>query len=839
MPERFIVAVRSRRVEARTVTDADHHRAMQLLTKRATALGARVVAWGASSVVFDFAPDSLEDAVELLAGDADAMSGLSAGVARGELEPVLDVPEGSTVALGWGPALLKASWLARVAREGEALADPAMHEVSRGELLTRGHRIGRVGTGRVRGAIVDLEHPFRTVEASAIDRLQVSDLVARSPVLAEMMVRAGTVGVVRAERGAGGTRFLAELAGSLDAARVMLVTPHPATEPLGALRCAFERDRGAARGPIVLPGDSAERLDRLLAGRGLSTEEAGELIAVWLAPAADDTASGAVLVDDATDLDCDSLEAIVVGATQGAGYRVVVRLGLRDEVPQPLDEMPEGPEVRLGALSSAESAELARGLLGGALDESSARRWGKRGAGLPGAIREALACSLETAELVLADGAITSRVRAGGRGRPRPARHWITKRFALLDGAHQSVLTALAVLGGDAPVHEVEELVRRVANVPVDLDGSRVFLEARGWVVPTGADAVALPSATHRDVLVEALSAKSAVEWHRAASRMIEESDRPLARAAAAAHAALAGELDRAARLAAMAARAARSAGLDRTARALVTFAESRNPVGLMSRLSASVLPGGPSASRAALHSVAPSVVPPEAVGSPGRDRSSYPPLRLPSEPAAAPGLDAVPRAPPLPSGDLLSTPPAASEPPVALEDAELESMPPSSPEAPAEATAGAQHPVTDDAAEAVAHAVSALREGDPRSLDALVARFRAESKHTALADRLEAMATLARGHTGGALRLLRGAADRARNGGDRCRTALAHAVGLAAAGRSRDALVEALHGLARARETADRRGEHACIKFIGQLSDSAGHAHVGEAWRAVLASSD
>jgi hypothetical protein len=119
--------------------------------------------------------------------------------------------------------------------------------------------------------------------------------------------------------------------------------------------------------------------------------------------------------------------------------------------------------------------------------------------------------------------------------------------------------------------------------------------------------------------------------------------------------------------------------------------------------------------------------------------------------------------------------------------------------------------------------------------LDELAANLRQE-EHTDLAERLDAMAFLARGDTGEALRRLRvaKAQSRERGASDRCRAALALGVGLAAAGRTNEALLEALDGLARAREVDDQRGERACARFIVQLADGAGEQDLAQAWQAL-----
>jgi hypothetical protein len=130
-------------------------------------------------------------------------------------------------------------------------------------------------------------------------------------------------------------------------------------------------------------------------------------------------------------------------------------------------------------------------------------------------------------------------------------------------------------------------------------------------------------------------------------------------------------------------------------------------------------------------------------------------------------------------------------------------------------------------------HAVQALKDKNPALLDELVMGLRAQGEHLLLADRLEAMANLVRGETGEALRVLRAARERAQSSGssERSRAALALAVGLAAARRKADALLEALDGLARAREAGDVRGERACARFLAQLSRSAGDERAAEKW--------
>jgi hypothetical protein len=133
--------------------------------------------------------------------------------------------------------------------------------------------------------------------------------------------------------------------------------------------------------------------------------------------------------------------------------------------------------------------------------------------------------------------------------------------------------------------------------------------------------------------------------------------------------------------------------------------------------------------------------------------------------------------------------------------------------------------------------AVAALRAGDLDVVEKLAAKVRTGEGRGGLADRLDAMADLARGETADAIRRLEAAADKARRDGsrDRCRASLALAVALAAGGRPEDALFQALDALARARETEDLRGEQATLRFLSQLAGLAGRPEVGSQWAALV----
>ncbi len=125
----------------------------------------------------------------------------------------------------------------------------------------------------------------------------------------------------------------------------------------------------------------------------------------------------------------------------------------------------------------------------------------------------------------------------------------------------------------------------------------------------------------------------------------------------------------------------------------------------------------------------------------------------------------------------------------------------------------------------------SVLKKRDAESLQELARSVRPHGPDAA--ERLEAIAELAGGRAGEALRRLRRSKQQA-EGEDptaRCRAALALAVALMAAGRPYEAALEGLYGMARAREGKDQRGERACARFLSQLAGSMGDSASEQAW--------
>lgn len=126
---------------------------------------------------------------------------------------------------------------------------------------------------------------------------------------------------------------------------------------------------------------------------------------------------------------------------------------------------------------------------------------------------------------------------------------------------------------------------------------------------------------------------------------------------------------------------------------------------------------------------------------------------------------------------------------------------------------------------------VSTLRKRDAASLKQLADAVRGHA--TDAAERLDAIAQLADGHSGEALRRLRLKKEQSLAEGprSRCRSALALAVALASAGRPYEAALQGLDGLARARQAQDPRGEQACARLLSQIAEAMGDAPAASAW--------
>lgn len=778
MTDRIVVCFRAIELD---VEPEEYLLAARALSERAAALGARLISWSATLYAFEFEPDAAPDAVELAISavrSAPSTGALAVGMSEGPLESAEDATARQT--LRWGYPLVRATALARAARSGEVLLDPAIRSVERGELVTTGVRVSLYGKLRIRGLVLNGAHPWRGSSVAVVQGFGRPPFIPRSE-LDEVVAALDGLTVVRGAPGSGATRLLEEVGQALEPARVLFVAPESLGEPLGALRRALIRSVTSNQAPAGLSSGPEQSLEGLLAGEGIDPDSGAELLSGWLSPDPTGGPPGVVLVDDANEVDADTLEVIGQAYARGPdSFRVIARLAPSESVPPGLSGIPLALEVELGSLSTEHGEELAGLSGGGSMDARTKAQWAVRGGSSPLSIVEAVRESIEANEIAWDEGSAVARAQSQTASGPRPAGFWIRRRFVRRDAASVRVLEALAVLGGHASESEIAAALEAHGDSVPDLAKVLSGLEASGWVSVDKPDRYALPSASHRDTIVRSMKDTAFAAWHRVAADAAARGDRPLAVASAAIHYVLAGDAERARSAARKGAAATRAIGLEATATGFDALSARDDFSALIARNLFGAEPRGPHAIR--LERVSRPSTPSDSARGSRRPRGSARPSRPPAE-----------------SADRSSDSPGGA---------------PQSP----------------------GRALEALRRGDAASVERLARELRVDETRSGLAERLQAMADLARGDTGDAIRRLRDAVDEARRtkSRDQCRSLLALGVALAAASRNEEALLEVLDGLARAREAMDERGERACIRFLAQLATSAGHPDVGEEWASV-----
>ncbi|WP_437761832.1 hypothetical protein WME77_27425 [Sorangium sp. So ce764] len=809
------------------------------LKKRAEALGATLCAWSAQTFSFEFTPDDVEEAVLLAALAAEDAAVLpdarfAVGIAQGEMTYVGEA--GRFTALSWGQPLLVAVMLARVALPGDVLVDPALPAVTSGELMTLGAHRGIDGARRVRGLRLDAQQPLRRQVAESVARLCKPPLIGRDAELAELAVPPGSLAIVRAEPGAGGTRLLHELERLLAPSRSLFVAPIGASrEPFGALRRALARaalraEKGRAGAP-ALPDRLKPALARLLAGEGVEPRIAAEVLAVWLAPS--DVRVGLLAVDDASEVDAASLDAIALALSPGGGPRAVARLGRSDPLPAPLTALTPAATVTLGPLSAPGAQDLVRRLLDGCIDEAGARRWAARAPAFPLAVRELLCEALESGALRWIGRSVGPRRRSAGRGRPPrtmtgaelaapPALRSIEGRLRLLAIGQRTVLTALATLGGDASDAAIDALcdgtgAPKVAAVQAALLGA-------GWLFRPEPGWLRLSSRTLRDALLAGVPPGERAAWHLAAARVVEDHAGVLGLADAAWHAAKAGDRRSAADLAGRAGRAAGDALLEGSAAELLAFADEQETARDHRDGAPDSSSSQPPTYRTPIEVVGDAPEPQRAAPVGERSRADA----LAAEGARGEGAGDVAGAPAAQPDDTSADFADATSPDVGLPcgDASGDLL--------AKTTESPVMSMNDIAVRLAELAKQALVQGDLRTLERLVGELRRTGEHLDLAERMTGLISLGRGAKEEALRRFRIAAEADASPSQRARALLAYGVALAAAGRTEGALLEALSALARAREAEDPHGEQACAQFLAQLAAATGHEGAARAWAQV-----
>jgi hypothetical protein len=132
-----------------------------------------------------------------------------------------------------------------------------------------------------------------------------------------------------------------------------------------------------------------------------------------------------------------------------------------------------------------------------------------------------------------------------------------------------------------------------------------------------------------------------------------------------------------------------------------------------------------------------------------------------------------------------------------------------------------------------------AMVKADDVPLDDIVAALKLTVDNAEVVERLAGVLAMTRGAKEEGLRLLRRGAETETREDKRARAVLAYAIGVAAAGRHEDSLLEALTALATTRALGDKSGEKACARFLSRLSAATGHADAASAWEHVALRAD
>jgi hypothetical protein len=811
MPERLVLAFAL--PGERTSEERSFMERARLLIARADARSGELCAWSAGSLAFSFPVSSLGDVISLARthGEETAQGErpFASGLAQGELSLLGEGVEHGELA--WGAPLVAATALCLAARAGEVLVADSVKAQRTGELITGIARTGAFAGVRVRGAKLDAMQPFRAGAEANLSHLYRPDyLTIEDP--ASLVWMPGTLSILRADPGMGGSRLLAEVQARVSPAPVLCLRPAGSSkEPLGALRQAIVQAHPDSFGMDLLP-----HLEMLSSGDGVTVDAAARLITSVLWPKGGG-APGALLVDDALAVDDASLRACAQAVrTSERGFTFVVRVPASAKVPGALAELEHGPEVDL-QVTSAQARELALGMTRGLGTPAFLSRWLRLGGGVPLAIFEAAAYATTTGELYFQSDKVTPRRKSAGRGAPRAVQAWITLRAQDLPRSAKMLLGVLAWLGGAArKVRLVRVLERLDAQLAQDLPFED--LARRHWLDLSEGDHVLLPSSSHKAALRELLTGDDRLAVHRVLAQVLSEEGGHMTGVEAAEHFAAMGDTLRAAELVVLAAKASGDLGLSADASRLWAYARSLD-AGVAEAASQEVV---------SVRDVQASL---------GREvletSGSIPEFEI--EEAArvllsrAPAASTLASIPPVPSASI-SAPkltlvdetqddedqpggdPSDSEPPT-LAKLDLAPMAMA-------AMAGPSIPP------ALAKTASELLVSS--DLDALESFLDAQAEQglsPVFLERMWALARIRRGEIGEALRSLRRlrTALGPQEVVARCRTSLALGVALAMAGRPDDALLEGLDALARAKDAADAHGVRASMTFLAKLFDATG----------------
>lgn len=788
---------------------------------RAEARGATLVAWGNARLYFALDASSLDDLVALATKPGEegrvGEERFAFGVSQGPLEQL--EADGSRGELSWGFALVAAGALAMAARPGQVLLADRVKAVRNGDLVLRGGKYAEEGGMRLRGLALDVRQPWKRDAVASIGRLVEPPLVGAEGDAA-LAVKPGAYALLCAPRGYGGSRRLVALA-SRYGDRALVVRPTgTGLEPLGALRRAMGRAVANGLPPSLAP--HAPALESLLSSEPLAIEVAQDLVSAYLAGRGQ--APGVLLVDDADSVDPETLEVLGAAMRGPTPFGAVLRVLPGADAPPAFAKGPPSATATLGRLGEDAGRALAAGFTGGALDPEGQKRWALLGDGSPLGILEAITHGLHSTELAWIGEVASPRRKVAGRGKPRPASHFVALRAHQCPPSTRAFLAAVAFLGGEARIDHLARVLTASDQSPVpeamvqELVRSRwLSLPEKGWV--------ALPSRTHAEALATILEPPLALQIRRAIVEVLE-GEPGFAKLEAVGHAIAVDELERAQKIVSQASLGLRQAKLD------AAEARLRNVVNLPEKEARETTdehtyPGSTGITPAVVVKapLAPEPAPAEEQRAEPAPESE-PTFVLLKPTAGAPSM-ASPSIEAPPSEAKAST---QENPPVGV--AADEKAPDSEPPTIADAapvltnlshlqktlgSAGARPPEPAKAPLTLADRIKgAIMTSNHDELERLLSS--GENGDT-FAERVRALSRLKRGEIGDALRVLR----RVRHAPDasaqaRCQTSLALGIAYAASSRFEESLLEGLSALARAREAGDPRGIHASLAFLARL---------------------
>ena len=567
MTRRLVVCLRWRPGDQDASADAFADAAASVVERLAT-LGGRLILWHPEWLCVDFGIEGLQDAIDFIV-DRPHPS-FSVGFAYGSLREVVD--GGPMLAACFGPAIDSAMALARMARAGDVLVEPGLVKASGGELLVQGARVATIGSTRVRGFKLDLEHPQRSLECESVARLVEPPFLARVP---NVEAQPGSLCVLAAAPGGGGSRALEEQRAAQHPESLVL-SVNATGVPLGALRSALTKDRMTRDFPPLSPGGQAA-WHSLSHGAGCSQQAAALLLGEW---ARARSAAGIVYVEDAAQVDFDSLE--VLAAAVSVGELGAVILVDRDEaLPEPLAELAVSQTLSVPDLDLPDAVTLLGRMTGEQLGAEWAERLAARGLPTPLGVTQSLVEALDSASFLWADAGVVPRVPRDEPPAPELPLTLLRRRLHYVEMTERLLLEAVAVLGGRAERIQVAALLKLAGRSVTSSDAAFAFLERLGWLAVEAGDRLRLTTRTHRRAIAASLSDKRFRALHQAAATLAVDSAEPLALVSATLHAALAGNVGKATLLARRALAPLGAAGLAATQRALEEFA-STGDLGLL-----------------------------------------------------------------------------------------------------------------------------------------------------------------------------------------------------------------------------------------------------------------